>query len=73
MWPWNPVTFSVISFLKAVKIETATNMMARPSAMDVIAIMTNVKENFPLLLLANRFARNNSVFNEKISLFCKSR
>jgi hypothetical protein len=47
-------------------------MIASPSAMEVIAITTNVKEKLPLLRETSRLARKNSVFNGKKSLICKS-
>ena len=62
-WPLKPTTFSLISFLNPVRMATATNMIASPSAMEVTAITTKVQEKFSLPRETRRFARNNSVFN----------
>jgi len=37
-------------------------MIARPSAMEVMAMTTKVQEKLPLLRETRRFARKNSVF-----------
>lgn len=45
--------------------------MESPRAIETMAILTKVWENFPLFPEASLVARKNSVFNEKKSLFCK--